>query len=110
MKTVARKKAKSTRQRVLRIGMIGAGGRSLATHYPSLRDLPDVEMPPGGLHYRWPDLPGPQIEERLEAKKAATLAFAGANPIAGRPRVPCRAAKCPRPAQDAPHPARAPRP
>ena len=33
------------------------------------------------LHYRWPDLPGPQIEERLEAKKAATLAFAAANPI-----------------------------
>ena len=42
---------------------------------------PDFETPPGGLHYRWPDLPGPQIEERLEAKKAATLAFAAANPI-----------------------------
>ncbi len=38
-------------------------------------------VPPGGLHYRWPDLPGPQIEERLEAKKMATLAFAAANPI-----------------------------
>ena len=37
--------------------------------------------PPGGLHYRWPDLPGPQIEERLLAKKAAALAFAKANPI-----------------------------
>ncbi len=43
--------------------------------------VPDFEIPPGGLHYRWPDLPGPQIEERLEAKKAATLAFAAANPI-----------------------------
>ena len=43
--------------------------------------IPEFEMPPGGLHYRWPDLPGPQIEERLEAKKAATLAFAAANPI-----------------------------
>ena len=42
---------------------------------------PDFEVPPGGLHYRWPDLPGPQIEERLETKKAATLAFAAANPI-----------------------------
>ena len=42
---------------------------------------PDFEVPQGGLHYRWPDLPGPQIEERLEAKKAATLAFAAANPI-----------------------------
>ncbi|NNC78394.1 MAG: indolepyruvate ferredoxin oxidoreductase family protein, partial [Woeseiaceae bacterium] len=43
--------------------------------------LPEFTMPPGGLHYRWPDLPGPQIEARLEAKKAATLAFAAANPI-----------------------------
>jgi len=41
----------------------------------------DFEMPAGGLHYRWPDFPGPQIEERLESKKAATLAFAAANPI-----------------------------
>jgi indolepyruvate ferredoxin oxidoreductase len=42
---------------------------------------PRYTSPPGGLHYRWPDFPGPQIEERLEAKKAATLAFAAANPI-----------------------------
>ncbi|HEX5789422.1 MAG TPA: indolepyruvate ferredoxin oxidoreductase family protein [Woeseiaceae bacterium] len=42
---------------------------------------PEFTVPPGGLHYRWPDFPGPQIEERLEAKKAATLAFAAANPI-----------------------------
>lgn len=42
---------------------------------------PDFEMPPGGVHYRWPDLPGPQIEHRLEAKKNAVLAFAAANPI-----------------------------
>jgi indolepyruvate ferredoxin oxidoreductase len=42
---------------------------------------PNFLPPPGGLHYRWPDFPGPQIEERLEAKKAATLAFAAANPI-----------------------------
>jgi indolepyruvate ferredoxin oxidoreductase len=42
---------------------------------------PDFEIPPDGLHIRWPDYPGPQIEERLEAKKAATLAFAEANPI-----------------------------
>jgi len=41
----------------------------------------DFVVPPGGLHYRWPDFPGPQIEERLEAKKAATIAFATANPI-----------------------------
>jgi indolepyruvate ferredoxin oxidoreductase len=43
--------------------------------------LPDYDMPAGGLHYRWPDLPGPQIEHRLEFKKNAVLAFAAANPI-----------------------------
>jgi len=42
---------------------------------------PDYTPPETGLHYRWPDLPGPQIEERMEAKKFATLAFARANPI-----------------------------
>jgi indolepyruvate ferredoxin oxidoreductase len=42
---------------------------------------PDYIMPPGGLHYRWPDLPGPQIEQRLEFKKNAVLAFAATNPI-----------------------------
>lgn len=42
---------------------------------------PDFEVPATGLHYRWPDFPGPQIEERLEAKKHAVLAFADANPI-----------------------------
>ena len=48
--------------------------------YPQFA-IPDFEAPPEGLHYRWPDLPGLQIEARLEAKKAATLAFAAANPI-----------------------------
>ena len=42
---------------------------------------PDLVLPEGGLHYRWPDLPGPQIEERMEAKKHAVFAFAEANPI-----------------------------
>ncbi|MEM8645359.1 MAG: indolepyruvate ferredoxin oxidoreductase family protein [Pseudomonadota bacterium] len=42
---------------------------------------PDYEIPATGLHYRWPDLPGPQIEERMEAKKHAVFAFAEANPI-----------------------------
>jgi len=49
--------------------------------YPQFRQPTDFEAPADGLHYRWPDFPGPQIEERLEAKKAATLAFAAANPI-----------------------------
>ena len=42
---------------------------------------PDYEIPPSGLHLRWPDLPGVHIEERLEAKKHAVFAFAEANPI-----------------------------
>ena len=42
---------------------------------------PDIAAPPGGLHYRWPDLPGPQIEERFEFKKKAVFAFAKTNPI-----------------------------
>ncbi len=42
---------------------------------------PDFTPPPEGLHYRWPDLPGPQIEERMRAKKAAVQAFVEANPI-----------------------------
>ncbi|MGN6465585.1 MAG: indolepyruvate ferredoxin oxidoreductase family protein, partial [Rhizobiaceae bacterium] len=44
-------------------------------------NTPDFTAPAGGLHYRWPDLPGPQIEERMEAKKDAVYAFAEANPI-----------------------------
>ncbi|CUH81939.1 indolepyruvate ferredoxin oxidoreductase family protein [Tropicibacter naphthalenivorans] len=42
---------------------------------------PEFEAPQDGLHYRWPDLPGPQIEARLEHKKNAVMAFARANPI-----------------------------
>jgi len=42
---------------------------------------PDFKIPADGLHYRWPDLPGPQIEERLVDKKNAVFAFAEANPI-----------------------------
>jgi indolepyruvate ferredoxin oxidoreductase len=49
--------------------------------YPQFVTPEDYEIPATGLHYRWPDFPGPQIEERLEQKKAATLAFAAANPI-----------------------------
>jgi len=49
--------------------------------YPQFEMPTDFVPPATGLHYRWPDFPGPQIEERLEAKKAATLAFAAANPI-----------------------------
>ncbi len=56
-------------------------GMSVDLLPPRLFNRPDFLIPPTGLHYRWPDFPGPQIEERLEAKKHATLAFADANPI-----------------------------
>ncbi len=42
--------------------------------------FPEVTWPEG-LHYRWPDMPGPQIETRMQAKKEAVYAFARANPI-----------------------------
>jgi len=57
---------------------------AMSVELPSYRQFimpSDYEVPETGLHYRWPDFPGPQIEERLEAKKAATLAFAAANPM-----------------------------
>ena len=56
-------------------------GMSFELPKPRSFAAPDYEPPKSGLHYRWPDLPGPQIEERMEAKKAAVLAFARANPI-----------------------------
>jgi len=56
-------------------------GASIALQPPRVFRTPDFVAPPGGLHYRWPDLPGPQIEARLAAKKRAVQAFADANPI-----------------------------
>ncbi|MFA7431172.1 MAG: indolepyruvate ferredoxin oxidoreductase family protein, partial [Rhodospirillaceae bacterium] len=41
----------------------------------------DFTPPPGGLHYRWPDLPSLALEERMAAKLNAVQAFARANPI-----------------------------
>jgi indolepyruvate ferredoxin oxidoreductase len=41
----------------------------------------DFTAPESGLHYRWPDLPGPQLETRIEYKLAAVQAFARANRI-----------------------------
>ncbi|MEH6518187.1 MAG: indolepyruvate ferredoxin oxidoreductase family protein [Halioglobus sp.] len=44
--------------------------------------LPEDYQPSDvGLHYRWPDLPGPQIEARMVEKLDAVRAFARANPI-----------------------------
>jgi indolepyruvate ferredoxin oxidoreductase len=63
------------------ISEIVESGASVELRAPRQFVQPDFTPPPGGLHYRWPDLPGPQIEERLEAKKHAVYAFAKANPI-----------------------------
>ncbi|MBR0937076.1 indolepyruvate ferredoxin oxidoreductase family protein [Bradyrhizobium jicamae] len=63
------------------ISEIVESGASVELRAPRVFARPDFTPPPGGLHYRWPDLPGPQIEERLEAKKHAVYAFAKANPI-----------------------------
>lgn len=41
----------------------------------------DYQAPDFGLHYRWPDLPGPQVEARMVEKLDAVRAFARANPI-----------------------------
>lgn len=43
--------------------------------------LPDIELPPGGLHVRRADLPSPEIEARVEYKLRAVEAFVEANPI-----------------------------
>src|SRR5436190_20382199 len=63
------------------ISEIVESGASVALRPGRVFRTPDFTPPLGGLHYRWPDLPGPQIEERLEAKKHAVYAFAKANPI-----------------------------
>ena len=58
----------------------------------AVRALSDHSVPPGGLHYRWPDLPSPQIEERLVAKLDAVAAFAQFNAI-DRVLIDCAGAK-----------------
>ncbi len=43
--------------------------------------LPQLELPPKGLHVRAADLPSPEIETRIQHKLRAVRAFAEANPI-----------------------------
>ncbi|MEQ1963844.1 indolepyruvate ferredoxin oxidoreductase family protein [Xenorhabdus khoisanae] len=43
--------------------------------------IPQVDSGPDGLHWRWPDLPGPQLEKRLAYKLKAIEDFAKLNPI-----------------------------
>ena len=53
----------------------------------TLNELPefqipeDFSVPETGLHYRWPDFPGPQVEARLVEKLQAVRAFARLNRI-----------------------------
>ncbi len=55
---------------------------SVAIPAPPRFQIPaDFAMPEGGLNFRWPDLPGMQIERRMKFKKEAVRAFARANPI-----------------------------
>ncbi len=43
--------------------------------------LPQLDLPPNGLHVRAADLPSPEIETRIQHKLRAVRAFAEANPI-----------------------------
>ncbi|PWF49336.1 indolepyruvate ferredoxin oxidoreductase family protein [Massilia glaciei] len=59
---------------------------------PTFR-LPESYIPPGnGLHYRWPDLPSLEIEQRVADKLEAVHAFAQVNSI-DRLVVPAPSAK-----------------
>ena len=48
---------------------------------PTFHTPTDIDLPADGLNLRYPDLPGMQIEGRMEHKIAAVRAFARANPI-----------------------------
>ncbi|MDR0217713.1 MAG: indolepyruvate ferredoxin oxidoreductase family protein [Enterobacteriaceae bacterium] len=50
---------------------------------------PQVDPGPDGLHWRWPDLPSPKIEQRLPYKLKAIQDFARLNPI-DQLLVPCQ--------------------
>ena len=47
----------------------------------TIAEVTGHKPPPGGLHYRWPDLPSLVIEQRLHAKLDAVRAFARVNSI-----------------------------
>jgi indolepyruvate ferredoxin oxidoreductase len=53
-------------------------GATIEVTAPPRFTVPDFEMPPGGLHYRWPD-PFGEIESRMHLRLAALAAFARAN-------------------------------
>ncbi|GJD47322.1 hypothetical protein OPKNFCMD_0028 [Methylobacterium crusticola] len=63
------------------ISEVVEGAASVALAPPPVFAAPDLAPPPGGLHIRWPDLPGMDLEARAMAKLEAVRAFARANPL-----------------------------
>ncbi len=55
--------------------------RSVDLHPDRKFTLPEIDLPPNGLHVRTADLPSPEIETRIQHKLRAVRAFAEANPI-----------------------------
>ncbi|MFQ5348289.1 MAG: indolepyruvate ferredoxin oxidoreductase family protein, partial [Rhodothalassiaceae bacterium] len=60
---------------------VESGGTVDLGPLPHFRVPADYTPPEGGLHYRWPDFPGMQIERRNREKLRALAAFARANPL-----------------------------
>ncbi|WP_295533251.1 indolepyruvate ferredoxin oxidoreductase family protein [uncultured Thioclava sp.] len=56
-------------------------GQSVELPQDRVFSLPEIDLPPGGLHVRRSDLPSPLIETRMEHKLRAVEAFVEANPI-----------------------------
>ncbi|GGH23649.1 indolepyruvate ferredoxin oxidoreductase [Cribrihabitans marinus] len=55
--------------------------RSVDLRSDRVFELPEIDLPTGGLHVRSADLPSPEIETRIQHKLRAVRAFAEANPI-----------------------------
>ncbi|AOM41579.1 indolepyruvate ferredoxin oxidoreductase family protein [Xenorhabdus hominickii] len=67
--------------------VVESGAVRASLPFPDYK-IPQVDTGPDGLHWRWPDLPGPQIEKRLAYKLKAVEEFAKLNPI-DRLLAPC---------------------
>ncbi|KGS00747.1 MULTISPECIES: indolepyruvate ferredoxin oxidoreductase family protein [Burkholderia] len=65
---------------------------SVPTFEPPRFTMPTVDSGPDGLHWRWPDLPGMQIERRHPYKLKAARAFMRANPLDEAVTTPARPA------------------
>ncbi|AIO66927.1 indolepyruvate ferredoxin oxidoreductase family protein [Burkholderia oklahomensis] len=63
---------------------------SVPTFEPPHFTQPPVDPGPDGLHWRWPDLPGMQIERRHPYKLKAARAFMRANPLDEAVTTPAR--------------------